>query len=152
MPKDRSRKVDNTIKSQKANALDGGRRELFAASLLMNSGFNVSIPIIDNRYDLIAEKYPEYYRIQVKPLSMQYTKNPKYATSVDQYIIHAYTNPRRQKMTYSKGDCDYVLAINLNDNNYALIPVEAIPKSGNVRVSERTNFAKCINNLRFANQ
>jgi hypothetical protein len=63
--------------------------------------------------------------------------------------VHAYTNPNRQKKTYSKEDCDFILAIDLKGKNYALIPVDLVPGSGNVRVSERTNFARYFNSLLF---
>jgi hypothetical protein len=141
------RKVKAIKKNALENILDGGIRELKAATILMREGLNVSFPTIDNRYDLIAEKYPKFYRVQVKSLNLQYSKNIKYTTSVDQYVIHAYSTPQRHKKIYTKQDCDYIMGICMDKDIFAFIPIEKVPTSGIIRVSEKTNVSKYINKI-----
>ncbi|HRZ28800.1 MAG TPA: group I intron-associated PD-(D/E)XK endonuclease [Spirochaetota bacterium] len=147
--KNQDRKVKAPVKTSIETATEGGLRELKAAAILMQEGFSVFTPVINMnyRYDLIAEKNNKFYRIQVKSLSLQFEKNPEYSTSCDQYIIHAYTTPRGKKRTYSKEDCDFIIGIDLNNDQYACIPIKHVPASGNIRVSAKTKTAAYLNNI-----
>jgi hypothetical protein len=63
--------------------------------------------------------------------------------------MHAYTNPGKQKKTYSKEDCDYVMGVDLKAGHFAFVPVDRIPRSGNVRVSKKTKVAQFLDKLPF---
>ncbi|KEI05974.1 group I intron-associated PD-(D/E)XK endonuclease [Clostridium botulinum] len=58
--KNTDRKVRETDKDFNETSKEGSIREMFATIKLMQEGYRVSIPTVDNRYDLIAEKYPEF--------------------------------------------------------------------------------------------
>jgi len=147
MPKNRKRKVIHKAGNHEETHREGVRRELTAARKLVEEGFNVSFPAGSYRYDLLAEKHPRYYRIQVKPLKLQYRKDPHQPLSINQWVIHAYTTPKGKKKTYSKKDTDVVFAVDLESNAFAIVPVDEIPSSGVVRMSEKTKRARYLNSF-----
>lgn len=53
-----NRKRRETEKDFSQTPTEGAIRELLVAIKLMEQGYVVSTPIVQNRYDLIAEKYP----------------------------------------------------------------------------------------------
>jgi hypothetical protein len=82
--KNSDRKVREHEKDFTQTDKEGTIREMLASIKLMKEGYKVSQPILENRYDLIAERYPKYIRIQVKNLKKDYQKDPKQPTSVNQ--------------------------------------------------------------------
>lgn len=107
----------------------------------------VSMPVADDRYDLIAEKHPNYFRIQVKPLNLKYIKSPKYDTSCDSWVINAYTNPKGKKKTYTNDDTDFVMGVEIETGNYAIIPIYEVSNCGTIRLSEKNDKWCCFNNI-----
>lgn len=117
----------------------GAIRELIATKILMEQGYNISIPNIDVRYDLIAERYPVFIRVQVKSLKLKSAKNPNESLSVDTWSINPYTIINGEKRTYSNEDCDVIMGIDLNSNNYAIVPIDKIAGKQEFRLSEHEN-------------
>ncbi len=75
---------------------------------LIEEGYKVSKPIVNTRYDLIAEKDSKFIRIQVKNLKCDYRKDSDKPNSIDSWVIRAYSSPRRIKTTYNKSDVDVI--------------------------------------------
>ena len=146
--KNSERKIRELDKDFSLTSTEGKIRESLATALLLKAGYSVSLPIVDNRYDIIAEKYPKFMRIQVKNLKLQYAKDPKQPLSIDQYVIRAFSSPRKEKTTYSKADTDFILGINIESNEFAIIPVEEVPSSGILRISEQCNRSCYFNSFK----
>lgn len=136
--KNSERIILKETKDYRAIMLEGASRELVAAKIFLDNDFMVSFPVADDRYDLIIEKYPYYFRIQVKPLNQKYKRDPEYSTSLDAWEINAFTRPKGTKKTYSENDVDFIMGIELETSNYAIIPIEEVPNSGVIRFSEKT--------------
>lgn len=115
----------------------GDIRELAVAEILMGKGYRISIPFGNHRYDLIAEKYPKYFRIQVKPLN-----KVNNTVKVEKWKINTQSN----KTSYSKNDTDIIFAIDLGTKNFAIIPVEcAKGRVTNISTSKRSTRKKYLN-------
>lgn len=115
---------------------------------LIEKGDQVSRPIgTTYRYDLIAEKHPKYYRIQVKNLRLAYSRDPEEPLSIDQWEIRAYTIANGKKKTYSIEDTDLIFAINIETHDFAIIPVDCIPASGIVKISQKTKRGCYLNSF-----
>lgn len=148
MPKKNlDRKVITEVDFSQTNK-EGCIREMLAAIKLMKEGYNVSKTMFDNRYDLIAEKYPKYIRIQVKNLKLTYKSDPTQPLSINKWEIHAYTNIKGNKKIYTKDEIDVVFAIDIETENFAIIPVEKIPKTGVVRISEQSDRKEYFNSFK----
>lgn len=135
--KNPERKVRELEKDFSLTSTEGKIRESLAIAKLLKAGYGISIPVVDTRYDIIAEKYPKFMRIQVKNLKLEFMKTSEQPLSIDQYVIRAFSSPRKEKTTYSKDDTDFVMGINSDTGDYAIIPVEIIPKSGVIKISEQ---------------
>ena len=142
-----NRKMRETEKDFSQTPTEGAIRELLVAIKLMEQGYVVSTPIVQNRYDLIAEKYPNFFRIQVKNLKLDYEKDENHPLSLDQWVIRAFSSPRKQKEIYGKEDIDVVFAINLDSHDYAIIPIEKIPLSGIVKISVKSDRKNYLNSF-----
>ncbi len=148
MPKKNpARRIYRGNKDSRTTMLEGAGRELLASQILLKNGFMVSVPVADDRYDLIAEKHPYYFRIQVKPLNQKYRKDPNYSTSLNAWEINAFTNPNGVKKTYTEEEVDFVMGVELETSYYAIVPVCKIPNSGNIRLSEKTDKWCYFNSL-----
>ena len=79
--------------------------ELEVAQNLIHKGYRVCWPLLNERYDIVAEKYPVYIRIQVKPMRKVIDAN------IDKWKINT----------------DLIWAIDINLKDYAIIPVENAP-------------------------
>lgn len=145
--KNPSRIVYKDEKDSRTIMLEGACRELLASQILLKNGYMVSMPVADDRYDLIAEKHPNYFRIQVKPLNLKYIKDPKYDTSCDSWVINAYTNPKGKKKTYTNDDTDFVMGVEIETGNYAIIPIYEVPNCGVIRLSEKNDKWCYFNNI-----
>lgn len=126
---------------------EGTIRELTAVIKLLKEGYRVSMPIGSQRYDLIAERYPKYIRIQVKNLKLEYRSDPNKPSSIDQWVINAYTTPKGVKKTYSKEDTDVIFAIDLENDAFAIVSMKSVPKSGVVKISERSDRKQYLNSF-----
>lgn len=146
--KNPDRKVREIDKDFSLTSTEGKIRENLAIIKLLKKGYNVSIPAVDVRYDIIAEQYPKFMRIQVKNLKLEYKKVPEQPLSIDQYEIRAFSNPRGIKTTYSKDDTDFVMGINIDTEDFAIIPVEDIPSSGNIKISEQCDRKDYFNSFK----
>lgn len=147
-PKNSDRKVREMDKDFSLTSTEGKIRENIAIVKLLKAGYGVSIPIVDTRYDLIAEKYPKFMRIQVKNLKLQYAKDSQQPLSIDQYVIRAFSSPGREKTTYSKNDTDFIMGINIDTEEFAIVPVELVPSSGIIRMSEQCDRREYFNSLK----
>lgn len=47
------------------------------------------------------------------------------------------SSPRGEKTTYSKADTDFIMGINFESGDFAIIPIEEITASGIVKISEQ---------------
>lgn len=115
--------------SYKDSNREGAIRELIAAKILMEHGYAVSFPCSNVRYDIIAEKHPFIARVQIKPLKSVLDGKIK------KWEVRAFSSPNKIRAPYTKNDCDFVMAVTNDAQNYAVIPVEQIPGSGIVCVS-----------------
>lgn len=151
MPKNVERKVREYDKDFSKTALEGTIRETLATAIFLKNGYSVSKPVVTSRYDLIVEKNMKFARIQVKNLKLDYIKNPDNKLSVDQFVIRAFTNSitnsKKSRNMYSIEDIDFVFATNIETGDFALVPVETIPKTGIVRMSERCSRKECFNSF-----
>lgn len=145
--KSKERKIVQPKKNHQKIEEESSRRELFAAMKLFEEGYRVSVPIGSPRYDLIAEKHPIYIRIQVKNLKLQFKGISDNTNTNDQWIIEAYTAPKGVRKTYSEKDIDVIFAVNLETQDFAIIPIKDIPKSGRVRISERAKRGCFLNSF-----
>lgn len=146
--KNPDRKVREIDKDFSLTSTEGKIRENLAIVKLLKEGYDVSIPVVDVRYDIITEQYPKFMRIQVKNLKLEYKKVPEQPLSIDQYEIRAFSSPRGIKTTYSKDDTDFVMGINIDTEDFAIIPVEDIPSSGNIKISEQCDRKDYFNSFK----
>lgn len=142
------RKVRELDKDFSLTSIEGKIRENLAIVMLLKEGYRVSLPVVDVRYDLIVERYPKFMRIQVKNLKLEYMAVPEQPLSIDQYVIRAYSSPRGERATYSKDDTDFVMGINIDTEDFAIIPVEKIPSSGIIKVSEQCDRKEYFNSFK----
>lgn len=146
--KNDDRKVRELDKDFSKTNVEGCIRETLAVAKLLKDGYSVAKPFVTGRYDLIAEKNRNFMRIQVKNLKLEYRKDSGQPLSIDQYVVRAFTSPKGEKSTYSKDDIDFVFAINIEDENYAVIPIEIIPLSGIIKISEQCDRKQYYNSLK----
>ncbi|VVB96581.1 Uncharacterised protein [uncultured archaeon] len=146
--KNYDRKVREHKKDFSQTNKEGAIREMLATIKLMKEGYRVSLPIVDSRYDLIAEKYPNYIRIQVKNLKKDVQKDFKQPSSIDKWEIRAFSNPGRKKNLYDKKDADVIFAINKETEDFAIVPIEKIPSSGIVKISEKSDRKDFLNTFK----
>ena len=137
--KNLDRKVREYGKDYAQTNTEGAIREMLAAIKLIDEGYRVSKPIVDYRYDLIAEKCPKYIRIQVKNLKLDSKKDPEQLSSINHWEIRAFSNPRGEKVVYDNKDVDVIFAINKETRDFAIVPIEKIPSSGIVKISEKSD-------------
>jgi len=76
--------------------------ELSVQKELIENGYNVSIPVDDYKYDIVAEMGGEFTRIQVKNGHM---KNNSLRASLDSYI-------RGENREYDENDFDFLAVYN----------------------------------------
>jgi len=96
---------------------EGTMRELIAAKILMEQGYRISTPNFGAcRYDIIAEKFPIFIRVQVKPLKPLSLSTE----TLQKWSVQAESNNK----PYTNADCDVIMAINLESNNFAIVPIE----------------------------
>jgi hypothetical protein len=146
--KNTDRKVRELDKDFSLTSTEGKIRENLAIVKLLKAGYGVSLPVVDVRYDIIAEQYPKFMRIQVKNLKLEYMKVAEQPLSIDQYVIRAFSSPRGEKTTYSKDDTDFVMGINIDTEDFAIIPVENIPSSGIIKISEQCDRRDYFNTFK----
>ncbi|MGF7060782.1 group I intron-associated PD-(D/E)XK endonuclease [Brassicibacter mesophilus] len=142
------RKVRELNKDFSMTSTEGKIRENLAIVKLLKEGYGVLLPVVDVRYDIIAERYPKFMRIQVKNLKLEYKKVPEQPLSIDQFVIRAFSSPRGEKTTYSKDDTDFVMGINIDTEDFAIIPVENIPSSGVIKISEKCDRKDYFNSFK----
>lgn len=147
MRKSKERRVTQTKKTYGKIEEEGARRELTAAMKLLKEGYRVSMPIGSQRYDLIAERHPKYIRVQVKNLKLEYRSDPSLPLSIDQWVIYAYTTPKGVKKIYSEEDIDVIFAIDLENDAFAIVPMNSVPKSGVVKISEKSDRKRYLNSF-----
>lgn len=102
----------------------GSVAELAVATKLAELGFTVSWPLIEDSYDLIAEKDGHSRRVQVK--SANINKGGSYRCTL------AHGSPARQG--YTKNDCDVIVlhapySRDFNDiifDGFYIVPVENV--------------------------
>jgi len=87
-------------------------------------------------------------RIQIKNLKLNYAKDTKQSLSIDQYVIRAFSSPRHKKMTYSRTDIDFIMGINIESDEFAIIPVEKVPSSGIVKISNQCDRRQYFNSFK----
>lgn len=145
--KNKERRIIQPKKTHRKIEEEGAIRELTAAMRLLKEGYRVSMPIGSQRYDLIAERDPKYIRIQVKSLKLEYRSDPNKPSSIDQWVIRAYTTPKGIKKTYSKQDTDVIFAIDLENDAFAIVPIESVPKCGVAKISEKSGRKKYLNSF-----
>jgi len=105
----------------------GSVAELAVASKLAELGFTVSWPLVEDSYDLIAEKDGDSRRIQVKSANLN--KGGSYRCSL------AHGRPKRH--AYTKAECDFIVlhapySKDFKDiicDGYYIVPVEDVRKS-----------------------
>lgn len=149
--KNSDRKVREHEKDFTQTNTEGAIREMLAAIKLMDEGYRVSKPIVNYRYDLLAEKCPKYIRIQVKNLKLNYQKDPEQPSSVDQWEIRAFSNPQGEKVVYDKKDADVIFAIDKKTKNFAIVPIDKIPSSGFVKISQKSDRRDFLNSFKALN-
>jgi len=104
----------------------GSVAELAVATKLAELGFTVSWPLIEDSYDLIAEKGGDSRRIQVKSASKN--KGGSYRCSL--------SHGRPKRHAYTKAECDFIVLYapysrDFDDiifDGYYIVPVEDIGK------------------------
>lgn len=97
----------------------GLSRELYAAFLMSQKGYSISFPARrGERYDFIAEKHPCIYRVQVKDLNYESSPNPDNPQATEGWVI------RSGHRAYSRQDCDLVVGVNTERNEWAIVPIE----------------------------
>lgn len=133
--KNPERKVREHNKDFSRTSTEGKIRESLATARLLNAGYDVAQPVVDQRYDLIAIKYPKFMRIQVKNLKLDHIKDPGQPLSIDQYVIRAFSSPRHEKTTYSIEDTDFIMGMNIETGEFAIIPIDEVPSSGIIKIS-----------------
>ncbi len=146
--KNSARKVREKDTDFTKTSADGSIREMLVTIKLIEKGYKVSRPVVNTRYDLIAEKDSKFIRIQVKNLKHDIRKNPERLDSIDIWKIRAYSSPRKVKTTYNKSDADVIFAINKEKNDFAIIPIEIIPSSGIVKISQESERKTFLNSFK----
>lgn len=146
--KNEDRKVRELDKDFSLTSTEGKIRENLAAIILMKKGYGVSIPIVDTRYDIIAEMYPKFMRIQVKNLKLEYMKVPEQPQSIDQFVIRAFSSQKGERNTYNKEEIDFVMGVNIDSGDFAIIPVEKIPSSGIIKISTLSDRRDYFNSFK----
>lgn len=146
--KNLDRKAREHVKDHTQTSTEGAIREMLAAIKLMERGYRVSKPIVNYRYDLIAENCPKYIRIQVKNLILNSPKDPERPSSIDRWEIRAFSNPRGEKVVYNEKDIDVIFAINEEKKDFAIVPVKKIPSSGIVKISEKSDRKDFLNSFK----
>lgn len=146
--KNPDRKVRELDKDFSLTATEGKIRESLAITLLLKNGYEVALPIVDNRYDIIVEKYSKFMRIQVKNLKLEFSEDKNNPLSNDQYVIRAFSSPGKSKKTYSKEDTDFIMGFNIETENFALIPIDKIPSSGIVKISVKCDRKQYFNSFK----
>jgi hypothetical protein len=109
--------------SYKESEKYGSIRELMAARIFIEKGYNVALPIVKARYDMIVEKDGLYKKIQVKPLKI---------TDQSKLKVNAFSTQNKITKIYSKDEIDYVLGIHIDTGKYILIPIEKITSNTGV--------------------
>ena len=102
----------------------GTEAELMVCSLLTKNNFKVSLPIShDSQYDIIADNGEELLKIQVKRAFI--VKNKGYDSLVVETIrkmTRSFTHLKSRKQGYSQKGYDYLIACDLENNNFWIIP------------------------------
>lgn len=101
----------------------GSRGELIVAQELMRREWNVAFPYGDNcYYDLIAEKFQHFCRIQVKcteKISLTvHHHGPHYSFSLSHGSI--------AKEAYTKEHIDFFICCVIDGNRFWIVPVEDV--------------------------
>jgi len=68
-------------------------------------------------------------------------------SEMDAWEIRAFTNPKGKKKTYSDSDVDFIMGIELETSNFAVIPISDVPGSGIIKLSPKTNRWKYFNSI-----
>ena len=114
----------------------GALREISAIRHFIEQGFTVSIPNMSVRYDFIAEKYPIFLRVQVKNLIPK-KKKTDHPSSQAVWCIRAYSTVFGKRRPYSIADCDVVVAISLETEDFAIVPISEVEgRSSEYRLSK----------------
>ena len=108
----------------------GGIAELAVAAKLSEIGFTVSWPLIEDAYDLIAEKGGAMHRIQVKSATL--SKHSSYRCCLE-HSGGSSPDGVKIKKRYCKKDCDFIILYlpfskdypDLIGDGFYIIPVEA---------------------------
>lgn len=99
-----------------------------ACRWFLDRGYNVSIPLEQAAYDLIAESDAGLQRVQVKTTSRQ-ASNGRYLAGIARKIYNAElvsnASGRRREMPYSPEDVDLFFIATAAGDNY-LIPVTSV--------------------------
>lgn len=77
-----------------------------------------------------------YIRLQKRPTSAQCNRPVCYK------CISALN---REKLTYNKNDVDFIFWISIETENFAIIPIEEVPSSGIIEMSEQYGRKKYFN-------
>ena len=106
--------------------MDRSASELICALLLIESGYVVSSPIVQvARYDLIAEKDGEMFRIQVKSTMYNYTD----------YNFKKYQAKVKRKVKYKLNDFDFYAIHIIELNRWYFIPIAVAVKANNINLT-----------------
>jgi hypothetical protein len=113
----------------------GTLRKLRATKMFMEMDYIVSAPNMNTRYDLIIEKYPAIWRIQVKNLIRKKEKTTN-KLSHDVWCIRPWTLNKGERRSFSIDDCDFIVGISLEHGDFAVIPIsEVVGKTTEYRLS-----------------
>ncbi len=99
----------------------GAEAELRAALVLSEQGLNVSRPVGDLTYDIVAEKDGKCFRIQVKSTGKHAGKKKR-----DRYELTCRKGNRGNTRPYVQGDYDFLLAYVSTEDVWYVLPFDSV--------------------------
>lgn len=115
------------------------------SSKLLEQGFLVSLPVFDEGYDLITDWKGKLYRVQVKSTMGASDSKPR-----NHLKFMAVKGPGsgyvtkiggcRQKVTYTKVDCDALIFFHIPLEALFIIPRSKMPKTKSVYLTPNSSW------------
>lgn len=112
---------------------------------LLEQGFLVSVPVLDEGYDLITDWKGKLTRVQVKstmgvPDSHTRNKLKFFAVRGPGYGYGAFLKVNKQKMVYKANDCDAFIFYHITLDALFTMPRNKLPKTKSIYLATNSSW------------